>query len=409
MTAATPADVRKAIGPGPRSRRWTFAVVTALAIALAAVIALRPLRGRLGAQGPAFESAAVTRGDVRVTVTATGTLQAVTTVEIGAEVTGRLLSVRVDANDVVKKGQVLAEIDPELLRAAVDEVSAQVAAADAAVRQARASKLEAAQALARARAQVAEGLASTRDLEAAIAAAARADASVESAVANATVARATLKSARSKLDKTTIVSSIDGIVLSRLVEPGQTVTAGFQTPVLFRLAQDLTRMRLNVDVDEADVSRVHEGANATFTVEAYGERSFPSQVTSFHNDPKTSQNVVTYQAVLAVDNAERRLRPGMTGTATITAETRHDVKIVPNAALRFAPPKKSGPGVAAAKTAGVEGEGGERQRVWILDARGALVAVPVRVGATDGTVTEIVSGALDPDAKVIVDVKEASP
>lgn len=403
---ATPADIRRAIGPATRSGRWIWAIVAAVVVAVIVVlVVVRPFRG---AKAPAFDTIAVTRGDVRVTVTATGTLQAVTTVEVGAEVSGRLLSVRVDANDVVVKGQVLAEIDPQMIRAEVEQITAQVTAADAGVRQARATRVEAAQSVARARKLVAEGLLSAQDLESALAAAKRAVAGVESAAANAHLARASLKSARFKLEKTTIVSSIDGIVLSRLMEPGQTVTAGFQTPILFRLAQDLTQMRLNVDIDEADVSRVRDGAEASFTVEAYGARSFPSQVLSFHNDPKTSQNVVTYQAVLAVDNAGRLLRPGMTCTATITAETHRDVLVVPNAALRFAPPKASGgPGSGGDKKAGVEGQ--DKQRVWIVGAGGALVGVPVSVGASDGALTEITRGALAPGAMVVVDVRETPP
>ena len=299
-----------------------------------------------------YETARATRADVRVTVTATGTLEAITTVEVGAEVTGRLLTVLVDANDTVKKGQLLAEIDPEQLRAAADEARAQVGSAEAAIRQAKATRVESEKAAIRAREQAKQGLMAEKDLEAAEAAAERAEASLASSVASATRSPATLIQALSRLDKTKIISPIDGIVLSRHVEPGQTVTAGFSTPLLFKLAQDLTQMRLNVDVDEADMGRVREGQDASFTVDAYPDRTFSSKVTSLRNEPKTSQNVVTYQGVLSVDNQQRLLRPGMTCTATILADMRKDVLVVPNAALRFAPPVSNAPGTV--KEVGVQ-------------------------------------------------------
>jgi HlyD family secretion protein len=304
----------------------------------------------------------------------------------------------------VKKGQILAQIDPEQLRAAADEARAQVASASAAIRLAKATKVESALAAERAKQQAAEQLISRHDLEAAVATAERAEASLQSANASATLANAGLKSALSKLEKATILSPIDGIVLSRLVEPGATVTAGFTTPVLFKLAQDLTQMRLNVDIDESDIGRVREGLDATFTVDAFPDRTFPAKLYSLRNEPKTTSNVVTYSAVLSVDNAERLLRPGMTCTTTIVAETHHDVLVVPNAALRFAPPVVGGPGADSKKTAGVEGDHREKQRVFVLKGT-TPTAVPVRVGATDGIVSEIVSGEVQVGTQVITDVK----
>jgi len=301
MPSTTPDDVRKVIGATARPR-WKRVVWILAAVAAVMVVVFLVVRARRGAAanaGPAFELAEVKRSEVKVTVTATGTLQAVTTVEVGAEVTGKVLTVRVDANDLVKKGQVLAEIDPEQLRAAVDEASAQVMSASAAIRLAKATKTETGLAAERARQQAAEQLISQRDLEAARAAAERAEASLQSATASATVANAGLKSAQSRLSKTTILSPIDGIVLSRLVEPGATVTAGFTTPVLFKLAQDLTQMRLNVAIDESDIGRVREGLDATFTVDAYPDRTFPSKLYSLRNEPKTTSNA-------CADRASRR-------------------------------------------------------------------------------------------------------
>lgn len=408
--AAGPDDVAALLGTERRPKRRSVVRLTLLFVVLAAVAALAfatSHRGGPGA-GPKYRSAEVTRGDLRVTITATGTLQATTTVEVGAEVSGRILEMRVDANDRVKKGQVLALIDPEQLRAAVDQASAQLAAADAAIRQAQATRDETHLTEERARAQIKEGLASQKDVEAAVAAASRASASLSSAYANAALARAAQVSAKSKLDKATIVSPIDGVVLSRSMEPGQTVTAGFSTPVLFKIAEDLTHMRLDVDVDEADVGRAREGQEASFTVEAYPARSFPSQVLLLLNEPKTSSNVVTYQGRLSVDNAARLLRPGMTATATIVSDLKPNVVLVPNAALRFVPPATgAGPG-------GPPGMGGpkhasevvdkDRKTVYVVESTG-LRRVAVRVGATDGTNTELLSDEIQPGTQVAVDTQ----
>lgn len=410
MSEVSAETVKKTIGANkaPLSRRARlvrYGVVAVVLVGLVAVV-FPVFRGGPGAKGPAFETVEAKRGDLRVTVVATGTLQATTTVEVGAEVTGRMLQVNVDANDVVKKGQVLAVIDPEQLQAAVTQSVAQVGSADASVRLGRATAAEAKLALSRLRLQVGEGLATTKDLEAATASSERADANVDSAVASVTLARAALSQAQSKLNKATILSPINGIVLSRSVEPGQTVTAGFTTPVLFKLAEDLTQMRLNVDIDEADVGRVRDQLDATFTVDAYPDQTFTSRVISVRNEPKTSQNVITYQAVLAVDNSQRLLRPGMTCTATIVAETRSNVLVVPNAALRFVPPVAHGPFADNKKQVGTETARREKQRLWLV-AAGQPTPLPVVAGASDGIVTEIMSGDLQPGVPVIVDVKES--
>jgi HlyD family secretion protein len=330
-------------------------------------------------------------------VTATGTLQGLNTVEVGAEVSGRVSKVNVDFNDQVKRGQVLAEIDPEQSKAAVDEASAHVGEADAAIHQARASLLEAQQNADRAKQQLPQGLISQHDHDATLAALDRAQASLESAQATAIVARATLKSARSRLDKTDILAPIDGVVLSRLVEPGQTVTAGFQTPLLFKLTEDLRRMSLHVYVDEADVGRVRERQHATFTVDAYPERVFESRVLSLRNEPKTDQNVVTYEAVLEVDNNELLLRPGMTATATIRSDVRKDVVSIPNAALRFTPPDLEDDKKQQARVS--------TKRVWMLKDK-KPTPIPVRTGVSDGESSELISGKVSPGDELLVDVIE---
>ncbi len=398
-------EVAKTLGLGkkPSRARW-FVLLGVLLLVVAGVVFL-VARGRKP-EASRFVEAAAERGDVQVTVTATGTIQGLSSVEVGAEVSGRVTKLYVDYNDRVEVGQLLAEIDPEQPKAAADQESARVASASAAIQQAKATVEETRLALERAEAMAKEGLASTRDVESARAASARAKAGLASANAEATLSRASLKIASSKLRKTKILSPVKGIVLSRSVELGQTVTAGFTTPILFKLTEDLSKMRLSVYIDEADVGRVREGLEASFTVDAFPERVFPSKVLSLRFEPKNDANVVSYEAILSVDNAELLLRPGMTASATIVAETKRDVLLVPNAALRFSPPKKGGPGAPSPQPATtVDGP-----RVWVLSpGKTVPEAIPVKTGATDGLKTEILKGAIEPGSKVITDAAETKP
>lgn len=404
--AAGDPEVMKTLGMGAsdrsRRRRWGWALGFLLVLVPAVFGVSRFLEQRRVAARPRYEQGKVVRGDIQVSVSATGTLKGRSTVEVGAEVSGRVTEVLVDYNDKVQKGQLLAVIDPERSRAAVDESVARVRESDAAIRQAKATLTEARQTRDRAQLQAKQGLVSQKELEASDAALERAEATLASAEASSTVARATLGSQRSLLDKTRIVSPIDGIVLSRSIEPGQTVTAGFTTPILFKLTEDLRRMELLVYVDEADVGRTHEGQKASFTVDAYPDKSFPSKVLSLRNEPKEENNVVTYEALLQVDNSELLLRPGMTATATIVADVRTNVLSVPNAALRFAPSKLE-PDQAA--------KPGER-RVWTLTTvKGEPTPqpVPVKTGVSDGRSTEVRDSTLREGAPVITDAIESTP
>lgn len=394
------AELKETIGPGPaagRSRRWWIISGLALAAVAAGLLAYTLKKQRSQVQ---YLSVAVTRGDLAVTVEATGTLEAVTSVEVGSEVSGRVLRELVDVNDEVKKGQIMAEIDPESLRSTLDQAQAQLRGASDVVRQAQATASESARTLLRNKQLGAEGILSQSEQDAALAARDRDNASLRSAQENVRVAKASLDMTGSKLQKATIRAPIDGVVLARLVEPGQTVTAGFQTPVLFKLAQDLKKMKLNVDIDEADVSRIVTGKTATFTVEAYPGRGFPSVITSLQMQPKVSQNVVTYLAVLSVDNTDRALLPGMTCTAIIQAETRHDVLMVPNAALRFTPPIKPG-----AKSPALVADG--KHRVYVLK-NGVPSPIEVKPGTSDGRNTEILAGELQEGMAVLTDTKDPS-
>jgi HlyD family secretion protein len=373
--------------------------------ALGVFAAIATTRRRSDAVSARYVTAEITRGALEVTITATGTVEALRTVQVGSEVSGRLQRVLVEANDRVSKGQLLAVIDPEQLRATVNEGQAQVQANEAVVRQARATLAEAQAAAARARKQAAEGLAAQKDLESALATAVRSEAAVHSALANVALARATLAAAQTKLDRATVVSPIDGVVLSRQVEVGQTVTAGFTTPVMFTIAEDLGQMRLEVDIDEADVGRAKEGQRASFTVEAYPERLFPSRLIALRYNPTTSSNVVTYKAVLSADNQALLLRPGMTATATIITDIRPSVLLVPNAALRFAPPKPSGPG-APPESASPTPARGERS-VFVLDGP-RLRRIAVKVGASDGVRSELLADTLPVGSRVVVDLQGGS-
>ncbi len=420
QSKATEADIHRTLGVGNGAKPLRKKLVrAAILVALVAIVLLagRVLFGRRAPTATRYITADVAHGDLRVVVSATGTLEALGTVEVGSEVSGRVQSVHVDYNAQVTKGQVLAEIDPVTLKAEATQANAQLAASKAAVDTAQATLTETTQALERAETQLARGLVPTKDVETARAAHARAKASLESAKANAALSAATSSSASYRLTKTKILSPIDGIVLSRSISTGQTVAASFQTPVLFKLAASLSQLELHVQIDEADIGRVREGMTAEFTVDAYPDRTFASKVASVRNEAKTSSNVVYYEAILTVDNAERLLRPGMTATANITSELVPNALLVPNAALRFTPPAPkaaggfgppSGPATPNPATSATAAGGAKRKRVHVVQGT-STVPVDVTVGASDGTKTEVRETTLTAGAKVATDVEEVGP
>lgn len=385
MSTATTPDLHQILKAPRRRTRWPWLLGVSIALAWSVALTWH----YAGRPTTSWDTEPASRGDLSVTVSATGTLEATDTVEVGAEASGRVAEMLVDANDAVSAGQVLARIDPEQLQATVDQAEAQTRGARASLAEARASEAEARAASDRADAQAARGLVSAQDLEARHATATRAAAQVRSAEANAVVAEANLASARSKLGKAVIVSPIDGVVLDRKVSAGQTVTAGFTTPVLFDIAANLGTMLLVVDIDEADIGHVHTGQFAMFTVDAFGERPFPSTVGRVSLAPTTTQGVVTYEAELVVDNADLALRPGMTASAEITVEQVHSVVQVPATALRFDPDGQEPLPVP---------------HVWILDD-GTPRQVPVTPGLSDGTNTQV--AGLPPESAVIVGTTES--
>lgn len=372
-----------------------------------------------------YQTQKVEKGDLRVSVTATGTLKARSTVEVGAEITGRVLQVHVNFNDKVTKGQILAEIDTETYQARVEEAQAQLTAASASLQNAKATEKEAKLKLDRGKPMVDQGVLSKQDLEGLDANYARAKSQVVSSGAQVTLARASLKVAQTNLSKAVIRSPIDGVVLNRAVEPGQTVTSGLQTPVLFVLAADLGELQLNVQVDEADVGSVKEGQDATFTVDAYSRRTFTSKVLAVKNMPTTGTSVVTYEAWLSVDNEKRLLRPGMTATATIVVDERKDVLLVPNAALRFNPNRKTqtsgAQGVSVdqflptsrrppnqnKRAPGGGGGGGPREPTLWLPTGGEPKRIVVETGVTDGIRTQVTSTEINEGTEVILTAIEA--
>lgn len=360
-----------------------------------------------------FKTEQVRRGDLLVRVTATGTLQPVNQVEVGTEVSGTIESVAVDYNDRVVANGVLARLDTDQLDARLRQSQAALALAKARVLEAQATVTETANRLRRTSDLVAKKLSSAEELDTAAAAFARADAALAVARAQVDQAQAQVDSDRRAVEKAVIRSPIDGVVLERKVDPGQTVAASLQTPVLFTLAENLAQMELHVDVDEADVGSVAEGQTAEFTVDAYPARSFTARIEQVRFAPSSVEGVVTYETLLSVDNSDLLLRPGMTATAEILVLRFDDVLLVPNAALRFNPPKRpdqrrSGGGLVSMllprppqspKPTRVAEQGA---RIWVL-RDGAPASVSIETGASDGILTQLVSGPLDAGTEVLVD------
>lgn len=396
-------------------RKWRW---VALAVALIVVIAAIYLAFfRPAAPGVAYRTDTVRRGSLTLSVTATGRVEPLTQVAVGTEISGIIKEVLVDVNDRVRAGQVLARINTDKLAAQVEQSRAALRSSEAGLAQAQATLLEARTTLARV---TQLGSYTTKaDLEAAQATAARAEADESARSAAIAQSRAMLAAVESDLKRATIRSPINGVVLDRQVDPGQTVAASFQTPTLFVIAEDLTQMQLSVDVDEADIGRVVLGQPATFTVDAYPDRTFESKVASIGNLSQTSGGVVTYVTLLSVSNPDLLLKPGMTATADVTVALIDDVLLVPNTALRFVPEEVITAEARAIADSARGGGGGvfggmrppgqasstarRRERVWVL-RDGQPVEVAVRTGATDGIMTEIVGGDLKAGTAVIVDV-----
>lgn len=406
------------LGRGARAKRGLRRL---LWLAVAAAIVLAGAwwyqSTRNAANAVTYETVKPVRSNLTVSVTATGTIQPTTQTDISSEMSGVVRSVNVDNNDLIKKGDVLAELDSERYEAQLQSLQASVAGAKARLADAQATLQASDLTLARQVALQKKGLVITQDLEAARAAQARAAAAISVAEADIQIADANLDLKQLDIDKSKILSPVDGIVLKRAVEPGQTVASSLQAPVLFTLAEDLKHMQLEANIDEADIGSVAAGQKAAFTVDAFSGRNFPARIETIEFSPLTTEGVVTYKAVLSVDNSDLALRPGMTATAQITVQEISNALLVPNAALRYSPPVQArqegfslsrlfmprmprGGGRPAQK----EPVTGERT-VWALKDK-APVALSIKTGASDGKLTEVTAGDLDTDTPLITAAKK---
>lgn len=411
----------------------------AVAAALVVWVAARPKE-----KAPQWRTAKVERGPIRQRISATGTLSALVQVNVGTQVSGTIADLRVDYNSQVRKGQVIAQVDPTLLQAQVQDSAAGVDRARTALEDAR-RQYERAQRLSR------EKLLAEQDLD-------QKQVVFETAKANLATAEASLKRARTNLGYATITAPVSGVVVSRSVDVGQTVAASFNTPTLFVIAQDLTKMKLEASIDEADIGQVKTGQRGFFTVDSFPDTQFRGMVSQVRLEPVTQQNVVSYKVVMEVDNEDLQLRPGMTANVAIETHAKESVLLVPSAALRFNPraflpgieikaePKADGKGDGKGAP-GREGhkapEGGRamgegrgegrpmgegrpgmgrmmgmgggatkgmvqrrENQLWILDEKGQPKAIPVRAGITNGMFTEVIGEGLSEGMAILVGVDD---
>ncbi len=401
--------------------KWLVPLVVVAALVTAWLV----YKKRSTAAVPLYKTAKVTRGDVAAKVTATGTLSARVTVQVGAQVSGRVQELLADYNSAVTKGQVIARLDPRLFEAALGRARAASASARAQAQRAKANLAQAERNLTRVEKLRAESLASEADLEVARVGVETARADVGVASASVAQAAASLREAEVNLGFTTIVSPIDGTVLSRSVDVGQTVAASLSAPVLFTIAQDLRSIQVDTYVAEADVGRLASGMTATFTVDAFPGRKFTGTIREVRNAAQTVQNVVTYDAVLDVPNDDLHLKPGMTANVTFVWAEEKATLLVPNAAFRFKPPAGATPSGSGAWAAGsgrrpgggpggpagpggarrrpdADGGGESRKTIWLL-RDGQLVPRRVEGGVTDGSMTAVLGKDLAEGEEVVLD------
>jgi len=382
-----------------------------------------------------YKTATLEKRTISSRVTASGTLQARVTVQVGSQVSGRVLELFADFNSKVTKGEVIAKLDPQLFQASLEQARASYSSAQANAAKAAATQLDAERQYERAKTQKLEGLASQQDVDTAQTAAAVAKASVDAAKSQVAQARAQLNQDQVNLSLSIIKSPIDGVVISRSVDVGQTVAASLQAPVLFTIAEDLTKMHIEASVPESDVGRLAVDMPVQFTVDAFPSQRFRGTIEQVRNAAVTVQNVVTYTAIVAVDNPDRKLRPGMTATVTIVTARRDDAVAIPNAAFRFkpanAPATSAGPSFARASGSGRPRGGGppgagsghapsarpsgsaEAGRVGAADEGqpktayllkgNTPVPVQLKAGVTDGSYTEVLGDALHEGDVVIVE------
>jgi len=359
----------------PRGRIIGILVLLALFIGVGGVAWLR------SEKSPKYRTAPVERGEITATISASGTLNAVITVQVGSQISGKIKHLYADFNSRVEKGQLIARIDPDTLEAKVNQAKADVDNAKVAVKDAKIKRDSRA-------ALFQEGGISQEERDSA-------QASYDSAAARLEAALAALRAAQVDLDRTYIHAPVNGVVIARNVDVGQTVAASLQAPILFLIAEDLSKMQVDTNVDEADISRIQVGQQASFTVDAFPEEVFKGQVVQIRQAPIVQQNVVTYNVVVAVVNPELKLKPGLTANVKILVDRRANALKIPNAALRFRPPSPDGEPLAAQeKTRGPS-------QLWILDD-GRLSGVAVKLGLSDEYFTEVLEGDVKEGQSVVV-------
>lgn len=374
-----------------RRRPWRKRVI-GLALLVGACIAAWQIAARWQRPdtAPAYTLAEVARGDIRSQVTASGTLDPLVQVDVGSQVSGRIKELHADFNDQVTKGQLLAVIDPEIFASDVTQARARQMAARAALTRAEAQAADARAQHQRVATLDQSGTVARAEVDTAATSVRVADAAVVSARADVTLAHAALEQAQTNLTYTKITSPIDGVVVSRDVDVGQTVAASLSAPTLFVIAGDLRQMEVHTNVAESDVGQVTPGQRVEFTVDAYPDQTFGGTVRQVRYAAQTVSNVVTYDAVVAVENQDLKLRPGMTANVSFVVDERRDVLTVPSAALRYRP-----------ANANASADAPHKRTIWALRA-GQPVAVPVRTGLSDGSATEIVEGELRPGDSIIL-------
>jgi len=342
-----------------------------------------------------FRTEKIARGDIEATVTATGNVNAVTTVLVGTQVSGTIKNIYVDFNSPVKKGQVIAQIDPATFEAQVEQAKANLLSARASLEKAEAAFLDAKRTMDRNTELFSRNLSAKSELDTSETNYESAKAQVSVAKAQIAQAEASLRLSETNLRYAKIVSPVDGTVVSRNIDVGQTVAASFQTPTLFNIAQDLTKMQIDTNVAEADIGKIEVGQPVEFTVDAYPEITFKGSVSEIRNAPIVVQNVVTYDVVVKVDNPELKLKPGMTANVSIIVSSKKDVLMIPNAALRFRPSEMR-------KKDAMKEKG---SAVWIVEG-GKPKRVKVSTGISDGSFTELVQGDIKEGQELIVESLE---
>ena len=341
-----------------------------------------------------YRTEKVSKGDIVSSITATGTVNAVTMVLVGTQVSGTIKNIYVDFNSPVKQGQLIAQIDPAIFEAQVAQAQANLLSAKANGEKAVVALADAKRSMNRQKELFARNLVARSDLDAAETAYETAATQVSAAKAQVGQTEAALRIAETNLRYTKIISPVNGIVVSRNVDIGQTVAASFQTPTLFNIAQDLTKMQVDSSVAEADIGKIQVGQPVEFTVDAYPDSPFSGRVSEIRNAPITVQNVVTYDVVVKVDNSELKLKPGMTANVAIIVSSKNNVLRLPNVALRFRPSEKRD------MTKQKEREKGSG--VWVLENKKPK-RIAITTGISDGIYTELLSGEIREGQELIVE------